>query len=69
MSVPLRIVVGEQDPFGVLEQAKRLKHDIPHAELDMIPDAAHMIPALHPELVVNQVKSLDIRQHDEMIKN
>ena len=43
------------DPFGAPEQAMRLKRDIPHAELMMIPHVAHMIPQLHPELALEAI--------------
>lgn len=50
---PVVIVVGDKDPFGVKEQAIRLKKDIPHAELVILPEVAHMIPQNHPKLVVD----------------
>ena len=49
---PVVIAVGEDDPFGTREQAARLKRDIPHAELRVIPRVAHMIPQLHPDLAL-----------------
>lgn len=55
---PLIIVVGENDPFGTIEQAKRLKQDIPHAKQVLLPDIAHMIPQKHPQLVVKMIQMI-----------
>lgn len=55
---PVVIAAGEDDPFGVKEQAVRLKSDIPHAKLLMFPGVAHMIPQNHPELVMQAVEAL-----------
>lgn len=49
---PVMIVAGDQDPFGVIEQAMRLKEELPHAELIILPGVAHMIPQNHPKLSV-----------------
>ena len=53
---PVVVAVGEQDPFGTREQADRLLADIPHAELMVVPDAAHMMPQLHPETVLEAIE-------------
>ena len=50
------IVVGEDDPFGTIKQAQRLKSDLPHAELLILPHIAHMIPQNHPEIVLEAIK-------------
>lgn len=55
LKTPTLIVVGEKDPFGTIEQAQRLKKDIPHAEYRLIPNIGHMIPELHPNIVMDQV--------------
>lgn len=55
IQLPVVMVVGEDDPFGTLEQAKRLKEDIPHARLLVKPDMAHMIPLHHPQLVIDTI--------------
>ncbi|RAL24293.1 alpha/beta hydrolase [Thermoflavimicrobium daqui] len=52
---PTAVVVGENDPFGVQAQAKRLKRDMPHAKLITLPNVAHMIPQNHPQLVMDVV--------------
>lgn len=48
IQTPSIIAVGEKDPFGTIEQAKRLTKDMPHAKLELIPNLGHMIPELHP---------------------
>ncbi len=55
---PVIVLVGEEDPFGTKEQALRLQRDIPHAELQIIPRIAHMIPQLHPELVADAIRRI-----------
>lgn len=55
---PVAVVVGEDDPFGTKAQALRLKKDIPHAKLNIIPRVAHMIPQNHPELVIEAIQTI-----------
>ncbi|GAA0471456.1 alpha/beta hydrolase [Alkalibacillus silvisoli] len=55
---PVLIIVGEDDPFGTIEHAKRLNKELPHSNLKIQPKVAHMIPDLHPELVVDNVVEL-----------
>lgn len=55
---PMVIVVGDDDPFGTKEQAFRLKEDIPHANLLVLPHVAHMIPQNHPQLVIDAINTL-----------
>lgn len=55
---PVVIVVGENDPFGTKEQAFRLKGDIPHAQLMVIPRMGHMIPQNHPGVVMQAIDAL-----------
>ncbi|MDF2985538.1 MAG: alpha/beta hydrolase family protein [Eubacterium sp.] len=55
---PVVIVVGKNDPFGTIEQAHRLKKDIPNARLMVLPNAAHMIPLNHPQLVIDAINEL-----------
>jgi len=62
---PVVIAVGEDDPFGTIEQAHRLKQDIPHAQLMILPDVAHMIPQNHPELVMEAIQALTERKRLE----
>jgi len=56
---PVVILVGEEDPFGTKEQALRLKRDLPHAQLRIIPNVAHMIPQNHPRLVVETLFAME----------
>ncbi|MCG7342630.1 alpha/beta hydrolase [Sporosarcina sp. ACRSL] len=58
IKTPIKIVVGEKDPFGTIEQAQRLKRDIPHATYTLIPNVGHMIPELHPKLVMDYVDDI-----------
>jgi len=55
ITVPTVIVVGDKDPFGTIEHAERLKKDIPHAIYKVIPDIGHMIPELHPNIVMDNI--------------
>ncbi|USG64408.1 alpha/beta hydrolase [Brevibacillus ruminantium] len=65
---PIVIVVGDKDPFGVKEQAIRLKEDIPHAELIILPEVAHMIPQNHPKHVVEIINRLVKSKNSNVIK-
>jgi len=58
---PLIIAVGEKDPFGTIEQAKRLKQDIPQAELVTLSNIAHMIPQNHPQVVMKLIQEISNR--------
>ncbi len=58
IKLPVVIAVGEDDPFAVAAQAERLKRDLPHAELVLLPEVAPMIPQNHPELVASLVHRL-----------
>lgn len=55
---PVVILAGEDDPFGTREHAVRLRGDIPHAEMMIVPHTAHMIPQNHPELVLEAIDRL-----------
>lgn len=61
IKIPTIIVVGEKDPFGTIEQAQRLKKELPHAKYSLVPDIGHMIPQLHPEVVLNHVNLIHNR--------
>ncbi|MFD1019656.1 alpha/beta fold hydrolase [Thalassobacillus hwangdonensis] len=52
---PVLILVGEDDPFGTIEHAERLNEELPQSDLRILPKVAHMIPDVHPELVVQNV--------------
>jgi pimeloyl-ACP methyl ester carboxylesterase len=55
IKVPVVIVVGQKDPFGVIEQAYRLNKDISSSKLIVIPLAGHMIPQCHPHKVMEAI--------------
>lgn len=53
------IVVGEDDPFGTIEQAHRLNNELPQSRLLLLPNVAHMIPQNHPQIVFNVIESFN----------
>ncbi|PKR85406.1 alpha/beta fold hydrolase [Heyndrickxia camelliae] len=63
IKVPIVIVVGEKDPFSTIEQAERLKKDIPHAIYKRIPNIGHMIPHLHPKVVIESINNISNINH------
>lgn len=58
ITVPTKLIVGEKDPFNTIEQGNRLKEDIPHAKYKVIPGIGHMIPDLHPTLVLENINEV-----------
>lgn len=58
VKVPTVIIVGEEDPFGTLDQAKRLHNTLENSTLILIPNVGHMIPILHPDIVLDGVKKV-----------
>jgi len=40
---PLIYVIGSADPEGTVDYAKRVVAALPNAELDVLPDAGHML--------------------------
>ena len=59
--MPVQILIGENDPFRVNDQAYRLKEVIPHAEVHQLPYAGHMIPQLHPMEVLTAIERLSFK--------
>lgn len=59
LSLPVKIVVGEADPFHPDQQSYRLSRDIPHATLTVLPDTGHMIPQTRPEAVWEAVRTVE----------
>lgn len=55
---PTVIVVGERDPFPTREHSYRLYGELANAELIVLPESAHMIPHIHPEVVITAVDTL-----------
>lgn len=55
IDTPTVIVVGEKDPFGTVEQGKRLNNELKNSQLRIIPDIGHMIPMLHPTVVMEEI--------------
>jgi pimeloyl-ACP methyl ester carboxylesterase len=58
IKAPIVMVVGEDDPFGTIDQARRLKKDIPDARLLVKHNVAHMIPQKHPQLVLDTIEKI-----------
>lgn len=59
--LPTVILVGERDPFPTKEHSFKLNGILPHAELKVLPAAAHMIPHNQPEEVIKAVDTLNDR--------
>lgn len=55
ITIPAIVMIGENDPLGSVEQAKRLKGDISHAHFIVLSNAAHMLPQNHPDLVMDAI--------------
>ena len=60
--MPCAIVAGAHDPFIALPVAERLKHDIPGATLDVLPDSRHFLPEESPEAVSDVISKLLARE-------
>ncbi|OMF85955.1 alpha/beta hydrolase [Paenibacillus sp. FSL R7-0333] len=58
IQLPAVILVGERDPFPTREHSFKLNRALPHAELKVLPTAAHMIPHHQPEEVMKAVDTL-----------
>ncbi|MGM7683231.1 alpha/beta fold hydrolase [Cytobacillus sp. Hm23] len=58
IKTPLLIMVGGNDPFSTTrEQGQRLMKDIPHTQYKLIPNAGHMMPDIHPKLVLHHIST------------
>ena len=51
MDVPTLVLWGERDPFAPVATARRLKEEIPHAELVILEDTGHFVQEDAPERV------------------
>ena len=58
LRLPVRILCGDQDRVTPPELAKELSGWIPHAQLEIIQDCGHMLPAERPEAVVQALRAL-----------
>lgn len=56
VKAPTVIIVGEKDPFGTLDQARRLHNSLENSMLTLIPNVGHMIPILHPDIILDGIK-------------
>ncbi|MQS07871.1 alpha/beta fold hydrolase [Streptomyces alkaliphilus] len=55
LTMPVRIVWGEEDRWQPLHYAKRLADAIPHAELVVVPAGGHFLMEDAPERVVHEI--------------
>ncbi|CAL9330825.1 alpha/beta fold hydrolase [Streptomyces sp. enrichment culture] len=55
LTMPVRIVWGEEDQWQPLHYAKRLRDDIPGAELVVVPGAGHFLMEDAPERLVGEI--------------
>ncbi|MCF3961953.1 alpha/beta fold hydrolase [Streptomyces fuscigenes] len=58
LTLPVRILWGEQDEWQPLRYAKRLRDAIPHADLVVVPEAGHFLMEDAPERVAHEIGEL-----------
>ena len=58
LPMPVRILVGRQDRVTPLALSEALAQMIPHARLDVVEDAGHMLPREKPEAVAQVLREL-----------
>ena len=58
ITVPMVILAGDKDPFGVIEQAYRLNKDVRGSKLMVVPQVGHMLPQCHPHKVLEALNEL-----------
>jgi 3-oxoadipate enol-lactonase/4-carboxymuconolactone decarboxylase len=51
IDIPTLVIVGEDDPATPIEMAEEIAGLIPHAELTVVPEAAHLIAVEQPDAV------------------
>ncbi|MDQ0270897.1 alpha/beta fold hydrolase [Cytobacillus purgationiresistens] len=56
IQTPCLLIWGEHDRVVPLSIGKRLKEDLPHAELVVIPEAGHLIPEEKPQEVMSVIE-------------
>lgn len=56
LTMPVRIVWGEEDQWQPLHYAKRLSGDIPGAQLVVVPGAGHFLMEDDPDRVVREIR-------------
>ncbi|MEO3830152.1 alpha/beta hydrolase [Actinomadura sp. B10D3] len=55
LTMPVRVVWGENDLWQPVSYAERLCRDIPGAQLSIIPEAGHFLPEDAPERLTEQI--------------
>lgn len=62
---PLAIVVGVNDPFETKQHSYRLHKEVPDSTLIELENAAHMLPQLHPQAVLQAIEALVLKEPSE----
>ncbi len=57
LSTPLLLIAGEEDICILPETAKKMAHTLPHADLQLIPQTAHLPHVEQPHLVLHALAS------------
>ncbi len=65
IALPTLVLVGETDKMTPLRFSEELAGGIPGAELEIIPDAGHMLPLEAPELVAERLRAFLERAQGE----
>lgn len=58
IDVPTRIIVGTRDNLTPVDAGRTLAELIPHARLDIVPDAGHMLPFEEPDRVADLIEEV-----------
>ncbi|HEX9579476.1 MAG TPA: alpha/beta hydrolase [Gemmatimonadales bacterium] len=61
ITVPTIVLHGTRDSFFSISVARELADGLPHAELRIVPGAAHVLPLTHPDAVVGAVADVMTR--------
>jgi pimeloyl-ACP methyl ester carboxylesterase len=56
--VPTHVLVGERDRLTPVSHARRLAQLLPHAQLEVLPDAGHMLGFEAPQVVADHLTEL-----------
>jgi pimeloyl-ACP methyl ester carboxylesterase len=63
LQMPVLLAFGDRDPWVPLEQAVRLKRQLPQASLLLVPDCGHVVEAERPS-IFNPAMSLFLRRSE-----
>jgi pimeloyl-ACP methyl ester carboxylesterase len=62
ISIPVKIIYGEQDRLAPMEQQKKILQDMCKGEEITVPNSGHALPWTHPDLIVREVAQVNIGQ-------